>query len=569
MLSDDVMICFIAFSMLPFWNSNKVDYIYVDTMSIVSIFYKLINLKKLNNPNIKIPNIVSFSSYTGIDNIKFINPERTLIVISASSSGIMAKEIIDKYEIEEDKVITLLSFINPDNKSKLLCNIASLSNTKKNKTPGLTNIKIVGEYFTTQISEPREVLIKFKHASTILKENMNVYVEKEVFNIQKTCDSSIKEIYVDSDKFVKSDHFVDWFEEELKFHSPAYISHIIHTNDNASKLLAEKAQKFYEKLMKKRKLPKILSSKELGEEKEDKNAKGILIISAIISKGSELISIGRDLRNFAKDTSRTFLVGMSLPASLNEYNTFKSSLVYSPNRENYRFYDYWTIPIGKREGLIDKDNSWELEESLLKKIEYFEEDDYAIKRLNYLNKASEGLEENCFHPTIDNKILKIREDFVFWIPGYKSDIKNSASVYITISSAIQNARENEKLPSSDKLFSDDYQRALLSPDCFSRFNDGVIQASLIRTCNPKELDYSIDKMISKKMKDILFGIIKNMDNKRGEAVIEFLLALATKRMKLTEDDMKEISEFINKDEIKKKFNDKEEFCLKLIKIALT
>lgn len=568
MLSDDSLICFIAFSILPFWKDNKIDYIYVDTMSIVSIFYKLINLKKLNNQKIKSPNIISFSSYNGIDNINFIDPSRTLIFISASSSGSMAEKIIEKYKIEEEKIITLLSFIETNNKSKLLCNIVSLSDEKKIKTPGLTDIKIVGEYFSSQISEPREVLIKFKHAPKILKDNMKIYSDEEMFSIQKVSGVSTKEIFVDSNKLINMDKFKEWFNNQLKFHTPLYISHIIYTNDSSSKELAIVAQKFYEQFIKYEEIPKLLSSEKLGNEQENINVKGILIISAVISKGNELISIGRDLRNFAKDTSRTFLVGISLPSSMTEYNIFKSSLTYSPNRENYSFYNYWTIPIGKREGLVDKDNSWELERSLLTKLDYFEDIDYSNKRIELLNQLSIGLDDNCFNPSIDNITLKLREDFVFWFGGYKLDIKNSSAVYTTISSAIQNARENDELNISDKLISDDYQRSLLSPDCFSRFNDGVIQASLIRTCNPRELDYSIDKNISKKMKEILLGIIKNVDNKRGEAVIEFLLALATKRMKLVENDIKELEKFMKQEEINNKFKDKKEFCLKLIEIAL-
>ena len=42
MLSNDAIICFIAYSLLEYWNDLKVDYIYIDTMSISSIVYKLI-----------------------------------------------------------------------------------------------------------------------------------------------------------------------------------------------------------------------------------------------------------------------------------------------------------------------------------------------------------------------------------------------------------------------------------------------------------------------------------------------------------------------------------------------
>ncbi len=569
MLSSDSIICFIAFSLLPFWRDNKINYIYTDTMSIIGIIYKLIDLKKIYNSKIITPNVITFSSYSGIDKIDFVDKLKSLVIISASTSCLMAKQIVEKYAIEESKIITLLSFTNPDNNTKLLCNISTLSNKSKSKSPGLTNIQIVGEYFTSQINEPREILIKFKHAPVNLKDNIDEYIEHGLFTIQKNKDvNTSKEIYVDKDTFINTDPFLKWYNNCLEFHAPLHLSYIIHTNDTSSKLLANIALDFYKRTLISSELPKVLSSKELGEKSVDHNAKGILIVSSVLSKGQEFLSIGRDLRSFAKNTSRTFIVGISLPISSSDYDRFKSSLTYSPNRENYNFYTYWTLPIGQRMGIDDNTNSWELEKELLSKFD-FEELIYAKERLEILLKLSEGLKENIFNSTINGNNIELRDDFVFWKDGYSSKgINLSPAVYLTVSVAIQNARENDNLTLSEKLISDDYQRAVLSPDCFLRFNDGIIQASLLRTCNPKELDYSISSTISKKMKEILLSIIKNVNNQRGEATIEFLIALATKRMKLTLVDLKEINEYIKSEEMGKKLNDKKDFCFKLIDFAL-
>jgi len=78
---------------------------------------------------------------------------------------------------------------------------------------------------------------------------------------------------------------------------------------------------------------------------------------------------------------------------------------------------------------------------------------------------------------------------------------------------------------------------VLSPRCFDRFNDGVIQASILRAAHPAELDYSIDEKLSRDMWHVLDTIFSANSTQAGEAALEFLLALAMKRLKLETKDL--------------------------------
>jgi hypothetical protein len=80
----------------------------------------------------------------------------------------------------------------------------------------------------------------------------------------------------------------------------------------------------------------------------------------------------------------------------------------------------------------------------------------------------------------------------------------------------------------------------LSPRNFDRFNDGIIQASFLRASQPIELDYSHFRKESGEMTEILRFILSNSANSAGEAAQEFVLALALGRMRLADNDAKEL-----------------------------
>jgi hypothetical protein len=75
----------------------------------------------------------------------------------------------------------------------------------------------------------------------------------------------------------------------------------------------------------------------------------------------------------------------------------------------------------------------------------------------------------------------------------------------------------------------------LDPENFSRFNEGIIQAALLRSALPSELDYRSDTRASGYMAVILSRIASKFDSPQV-ATLEFIIALATKRMQLTEND---------------------------------
>jgi hypothetical protein len=85
-----------------------------------------------------------------------------------------------------------------------------------------------------------------------------------------------------------------------------------------------------------------------------------------------------------------------------------------------------------------------------------------------------------------------------------------------------------------------FQHALICPETFTRFNDGVIQAALLRAAYPAELNYSVSPEMSNDMKRLLLKWLQYSDQPAGAAAGEFLLAIAVGKLKLRGKDQLDV-----------------------------
>ena len=144
--------------------------------------------------------------------------------------------------------------------------------------------------------------------------------------------------------------------------------------------------------------------------------------------------------------------------------------------------------------------------------------------------------------------MKIRPGFAFW-QGLGEEIEQAGSqadVYITVLAILHRLRSAE--PEESALAQHAHNRTVLSPANFGRFNDGAIQAALLRAARPGELDYSHDPVLSTQMRHMVQRFIEHMEDDEGEAAPEFLLALAQGQVTLTEPDETQMRTFLEEQE---------------------
>ena len=85
---------------------------------------------------------------------------------------------------------------------------------------------------------------------------------------------------------------------------------------------------------------------------------------------------------------------------------------------------------------------------------------------------------------------------------------------------------------------------LIHPHTFYRLNDGVVQAALLRAAFPTELNYAISPEHSGEMVEVIRFIFSELKTERGEASVEFAVALAMGQLRLCLNDRKFIAKYL-------------------------
>jgi hypothetical protein len=149
---------------------------------------------------------------------------------------------------------------------------------------------------------------------------------------------------------------------------------------------------------------------------------------------------------------------------------------------------------------------------------------------------TDGLVNNVFLNKNNGARLYLNKNFAFFnfTNWEKKDIQQS-KVYFSILSVLHNFRLKNKIKQTI------YQRHLLDPENFNRYNDGVIQASFLRACNKKELNFEVDKNSSSKMATIIISSIEDNAN-QDSAPYEFLMAICIGKLSLLKKDLSHIIE---------------------------
>jgi hypothetical protein len=264
------------------------------------------------------------------------------------------------------------------------------------------------------------------------------------------------------------------------------------------------------------------------------------------SNGENLHIISQSLREWPK-LHRHYVVGHVFPASAARYRHMHSSLTNSGTTKKYGWSFFSVTPIGDE----SIHQSW-LQE---KKFEYDQcklpaqcKPLAAALRNRAANLKGTHLSmNNVFLPKIDGSCLELRPDSVILDPGYKNI--SQVIVYVQIASALQRARDCSLydgiiLPEDICFQSNPFIDDVIDPDTFARYNDGIIQAAILRAATPSELNFSRDRVLSQNMLNLITSLLNAKAGKRGEAALEFVFAFCAGRLRLDDSHDGELKEFI-------------------------
>jgi hypothetical protein len=502
--------------------------LFVDTMSVATTAFALREL--LSQAGLTpLPQIDSFHSYGGMESVGAPLPGASLCIISASSSMNMHREWREQKRLSDRDSITLVTFDDAVDEEHALYAMPSGTKPEEPATSAKYDIRIAGENFFPVIEPPRKVLLTGKHSCSSYTQTFHTFRGRSVLGVYRgTMESPARRsLFVDGGKLLACEEFQRAFNAKLSHWLKAGTTQVVYQDDTPSQILARHAAYALVKLG--GKLPDLVRLGDVSVQTIDK-AGAIVCIAAVVSRGNALLSLSRELRNI-HEGPRLYLIGAQVTESQSKITTFDSNLKHSSHGACIDVQRIHTFLMDEVVG-----DSFADELATI----------YAVQRGNDLPPQilrdrvaalRRGNLEAMLLPTGSNldETLSLNEGFAFWPANYAAG-PFQAEVIATIAAILQNARTVTSLAMNERLRSPMLMQVALDPENFARFNDAIIQSSILRAALPSELDYRGDADAS----GFIRVFLERMASKIGraqQAELEFLTALVTGRLRLNADDL--------------------------------
>lgn len=513
---------------------RQADTVYLDTMAFLPVALSIqLFQEKFGKPTIN--NIKSFHSHDGLKDGPLPDGASSLCLISASTNCGLAKEWVKVNGASPARVATFLSFLKDSDSCKVLYTIEKPDDfesvSESESTEGRRLIRIHGERFVAQHTETRLLNISMGHLPDGLQNRFFSFMGKGLF----TCFSQIpnrerfRTVQVDKNKLVRTKEFTEWFQKVLMEESPASTSLIIHDDDLASERMAAEALTFLQ--------ARGLSCDVVSVIKFNPNEKfdgSVIIVAAAAERGTLLLSVSRRLRSAQRTGTRIYLVGALLGRSYELMAELDANLTQPPKgSRKYVFKPFIEIPAAS----LSCNSHWHQEYKLLSQMIALDgssaSNPVKARVAAFDNAGGEGLSDQAFWPSsYQPGQMKLTKGFAFVSGDNDVTVATCTDIFLTILWILQNARESAKIADSKRLESGELQQVLLSPEIFSRYDDGIIQGAFLRAALPAELDYSAHETHSTSMADIILRVVQGHGFERGDASMEFITALAIGKIRL-------------------------------------
>src|SRR5690554_297752 len=541
LFTSGVEVAFLAISLLPYL-SEKIKKIYVDTSSIsflVSIAVQLSNKFQHQQPIIE-----SFESYSVFkEPYGFVTSPDSLVIVSATTSGGLVKNLIRDTAFSSENILTLF-FSNIPNEQQGLFNISSVVESGITSVPeehcklcrqGSKVIRIEGEQFLPETPKHELIVIKKVDFDSKRQSFFKEFAVKGFlkFDTSPSDDWEKEHFYIDINKLLEPcpASFKSTLTKKLNKYFSRDIRTVISLDDEGSWALTQTIRAEIDD-----KNIKWVKFSDISEEAL-KDSQSVFVVAGAITSGRKLLATARKLRGILKSATITYFVGFSKLPNQASFEQLKTDLCFGG-------FELVVLRSCNLPRLSEKSKSvWDIEKEKLSASSEIEDplSDTSEKLPSLLAARSRTLKtassDDLFLTSAKGESLKLRETFAFWDGlNLRTQDSSQADVYWTIQAILHDLRMR-----SDSGLATTYHSTLISPVCFDRYNDGVIQACLLRAAKPIELNYAVDEIYSRQMTDIIISIIKNWDNPQGEASLEFLFALWAGQIKLFDGHLKEIT----------------------------
>lgn len=493
----------------------------VDTMNVAAIAFALREMLSLAGVKLA-PQIESFHSYGGLDQVTSPLPDTSLCIVSASSSMNLHRKWISEKALSSRDIVTLVTFEDAQDAQHALYSLPAETRPAPSRPSSTYDIRIEGEYFFPVMEPPRKVLLSTTHhGCKAYTQHFNKLHGRKLFSAFRSAATSgtRRSLFIDADVLLGIEEFRDWINTKVPQSLRAGTTQIIFQNDAASTRLARHVAYIAETMGCTG--VKVINSTGPLDSSIDRTAP-LVCVAAVVGRGNALLSLCRDLRNCHVGT-RLYLIGMQITESVSNVESFDRNLKHS-SQKNPNEVLRWN-------SLLSSDV---VTESFQRELALYQEGGDLAARKEDLQRGLEATQ--LFLPSgpqLEDALI-LNEDFAFWDEGYLPSAYQ-AEVLGTFATILQNARTSKLQSSEQQLRSPMLMHVALDPENFARFNEGIIHAALLRAALPSELDYRGDIQASNYMVTLLKRVAAKFDLPQM-ATLEFLSGIATGRLQLTPDD---------------------------------
>lgn len=579
-LSHSEEIHFLSLCLLDKIQGHQYRRIVCDSSSIMHLAFGLKHLKSLFQHIWDCP-VESFFSYKFKDNGYVFKPN-SLVLISASNSGNLENYILSSGEIDLNIITVLLNNSEPNEGQEYLFNLhqykKDIFNELSRKEQYVADkckycdnhsilVKVHGEQFLPSKTTRKQRVLSLKNKPKWLNrvvENLKDGEGIVCYRGEKKGDKKYREIFIDAESlFTKSNIFKKQFNKYIENFMPSKVDLIVYNPDKNSKLVAKKLEKYYNEVSKTTLLP-MVDILSLPTEKAELTM-NIIVVCASITTGNQFNSVSRKLREF-KNSSLHYFTLFSKLSNRQQLEILKSNLEYRSENKNTCVNKLHTVFEGYLPDINSQKRNKYSRPNWQNELEFWELVDsppsFILRRMEILKNGNGLIDDLFLLNPFSNEKLFLRPNFAFY--DFKKHKPTQAMVFYIMSSILHNSRSliNSLPDDTEVLINHEHSHSVISLECFKRFNDGVIQASLLRAALPIELDYSCTEEISREALRTFKDLFKNSESTQdNEGIMEFLLALVTNKMKLQNPDKIELIQYLKS---KYKQNAQINFMLSLV-----
>ncbi len=560
-LVDGAEITFIA-AMCLGYVPDSVQHFYCDTGGISVLAFAIDSLRRRFDHEVLAATVNTFASYGGLQTFEFREPDDAIVLISASTSGGLESAISRRERrFRPNQLITVFSLGIPGSGSHVVFDLeeerafrellGDFTSYEHSNCPlcgrGSIAVPMTGDQFLPVRSETRAVLVVKDDAPKWLSRWLEMTAGQRwlrAFYRSPNSRHAANDVFIDLESALQNENaaLAKRVTRLVLQVVPSAVRRIIHLDDAASRALAEKIATQHRERQGESIAVELCSASE-ADQRGRLNDGASLVVAAAVASGQALLATSQTLRNLQTNHAITYLIGLTRMATHADVEKLEKDLRMGELGSDYGFAvaERINLPVVGR----NADCTWDDELRLLQEWANPAEGELRETlecRINVLRQAADpaerGLVDGLFWASVNGQELKLTDGFVFLPRAVSPAVTSQGDVYFTIASVLHHLRYGNRTDST--LRQTEYERRVISPLCFDRFNDGVVQAALLRAAKIPELDYSNSQDESQRMTGILRAIIGSATTQKGEASREFLLSMALGRLVLSQADIRSL-----------------------------